>query len=160
MKVHNDKRSRMNNSVTKRRNNTIKETCLARDECIPGHIISHWLGYGGKLFIWEYEYEKMNVKGVLILQWALLSYCSRKRGYIASFYFSVSVSWQKYKAARLKYEHLHAFSKLSSMVRNAGKITSREFVIFQGIIGWQAMHTFDKCTQDSHFWEADSSSAS
>jgi hypothetical protein len=71
--------------------------------------------------------------------------------YIASFYFSVSVFWRNYKAAILKYEHLHTFGELISIMCNVGKVTSREFVIFQGIIGWQAKHTFDKCRGQNNF---------
>jgi hypothetical protein len=97
LEIYNDKSSRRSTSITKRRNNMRKKMCRARNECTTGHLISHWLDYVGKLFIWEYEREKMKVNDVLLLQWALLSYCSRKRSYIACFYFPLSVSWRKYK---------------------------------------------------------------
>jgi hypothetical protein len=58
-----------------------------------------------------------------------------QRSYIASLYISVSASWRKYKAARLGYEILHVFQQLTAMMCTVGNVTSREFVVFQRIIG-------------------------
>jgi hypothetical protein len=58
-----------------------------------------------------------------------------QRSYIASFYIYVSASWRKYKAARLRYKIFHVFRELTAMMCTVGNVTSREFVVFQKIIG-------------------------
>ena len=137
LEIYNDKSSHRNNSITKWRHNTRQKMCIARKQCVPCHLNSYWLHFVGNSLYKSTNTRKKKVKDVLILQWAILSYCSHKLSYIASFYFSVSVSWRKYKAARLKYEYLHVFRQL---ICNVGTDTSRDFVVFQGIIG-RKIHT-------------------